>query len=186
MRYYQYTENCLRDLFWISFSITLMTSNVFEFANLVYVKKIVSHLLATVCEIYIGFDNKPVFETQGIFLDTSKAFDKAWHAALICKLKLTGISGNFLKLIKNFLDNRSQRVLLNGQTSNWLPVKAGVPQGSILGLLFFLIYINDLPDNLAWSVMFFADDNLLFPTVYDTTTSINVLNDDLKNIGMSI
>ena len=112
-------------------------------------KLFVSHLLATVREIYIVFHNNPVFETHGIFLDMSKAFDKAWHAALICKLKLTGISGNFLKLIKNLLDNRSQRVLLNGQTSNWLPVKAGVLQGSILGLLFFLIYINDLPDNLA-------------------------------------
>lgn len=74
-----------------------MTSNVFEFANLVYVKKIVSNLLATVCEIYIVFDNSPVFETHGIFLDTSKAFDKAWHAALICKLKINGYIWQFFK-----------------------------------------------------------------------------------------
>ena len=71
------------------------------------------------------------------FLDLFKAFNKLWHDRLICKLKSLGIYGSLLKLIQNYLDSRFQRVLLNGHPSEWKPVKAGVPQCSILGLLFF-------------------------------------------------
>ena len=78
---------------------------------------------------------------RGAFLDISKAFYKAWHEGLILKLEQYGISGNLLRLIKCFLENRKQRVVLNGQTS-WTNVIAGVPQGSVLGPLFFLIYIS--------------------------------------------
>ena len=70
-------------------------------------------------------------------MDLSKAFDKVWHDGLIYKLKSLGISGNLLKLIQNYLDNRFQKVLLDGQASEWKPAKAGVPQGSILGPVFF-------------------------------------------------
>ena len=66
----------------------------------------------------------------------SKTFDKVWHEGLIYELKSMGVSDSLLKLIQSFLSDRFQRVLLNGQTSEWLPVKAGVPQGSILGPLF--------------------------------------------------
>ena len=68
-----------------------------------------------------------------------RAFEKVCHDRLIYKLKLLGISGSLLKLIQNYLDNRFQRVLLNGQTSEWKPVKAGVPQCLILGLVFFFL-----------------------------------------------
>ena len=99
---------------------------------------------------------------SGVFLDISKAFDKVWHNGLIYKLKQNGVSGNLLNLIIDFLDPRKQRVVLNGQYSAWASAKAGVPQGSILGPLFFLIFINDLSDNLVSNPKLFADDTSLF------------------------
>ena len=114
------------------------------------------------------------------FFYMSKAFDKICHEGLIFKLKSMGISDALLKLIKSFLTNRFQRVVFNGQTSEWLPVKAGVPQGSILGPLFFLIYINDLSVDITSTVKLFADDTSLFSIVHDPNTSTNELNKDLK------
>ena len=88
-----------------------------------------------------------------------------------------------MNLIIDFLDARKQRVVLNGQYSSWASVKAGVPQGSILGPLFFLIFINDLSDNLISNPKLFADDTSLFSVVQDITLSANNLNDDLKKIN---
>ena len=120
---------------------------------------------------------------RGVFLDISKAFDKVWHESLIFKLEQNGISGKLLRLIKDFLSNRKQRVVLNGQCSSWMDVQAGVPQGSILGPLLFLIYINDLPDNLVSNPMLFADDTSLFSTVTDPNVTANQINNDLHNIS---
>ena len=78
------------------------------------------------------------------FFDISKAFDRVWHKGLSYKLKCMGINGHFLKLPESFLSNRYQHVVLNGQESSWADIKTGVPQGSILDPLFFLIYINDI------------------------------------------
>ena len=106
-----------------------------------------------------------------------KAFDKVWHAGLIYKLKSGGVFTELLKLINNFLNIWS---LLNGQTSDWLTVKAGVHQGFILRPLFFLIYINDLPDNSVSLVKLIANGTSLFSTVHDTDASRSSLNNDLK------
>ena len=82
-----------------------------------------------------------------------------------------------------FLSNRFQRVVLNDQCSSWPSVLAGVPRGSILGPLLFLIYINDLPENLQSTVKLFADDTSLFSTVYDPNISASQLENDLKKIS---
>ena len=102
---------------------------------------------------------------------------------LIQKLKRKGISGNLLSLLTDFLRNRKQRVVLNGQSSSWASMNAGVPQGSILGLLLFLICINDLSDIVQSNPKLFADDTSLFSTVKDSERTANNLNNDLKEIN---
>ena len=88
----------------------------------------VDQLLSIVHNIYTAFDTYPTPESHVVFLDLSNAFDKVWREGLIFKLKSMGISDALLELIGSFLENRFQRVALNGQTSEWLPVKASVPQ----------------------------------------------------------
>ena len=85
-----------------------------------------SQLLSIVHDIYASFDQSPTLEVRANFLDISKAFDKVWHEGLIFKLEHIGISENLLSLLKSFLNNRFQRVVLNGQCSNWSSVLAGV------------------------------------------------------------
>ena len=137
--------------------------------------------MAITHEIYISFDD--AFEGRAVFLDISKAFDKVWHKGLIYKLKQNGISGKLLNLIIDFLSNRKQRVVLNGKYSSWTNIEAGVPQGSILGLLFFLIYINDLSDNLITNPKLFADGTSLFSIVHESNATANDLNNDLAKIN---
>ena len=122
-----------------------------------------------------SFDCSPPLDVDGIFLDISKAFDRVWHDGLIYKVKCIGINDIFLKLISSFLENRFQRVVLNGQTSSWEPVLAGVTQSSVLGPLFFLIYINDLSNNLSSNTKLVADDVSIFSTVKNVNLSIDQL-----------
>ena len=123
----------------------------------------INQLLSINHEILNAFDKG--LEVRGIFLDISKAFGKAWHDGLIFKLRQNGISGDIINILQDFLRNRKQRVVLNGQCSSWADVNAGVPQGSILGPLLFLIYINDLSDGLKSECKLFADDTSLFSVV---------------------
>ena len=140
-------------------------------------------LLSILHEIYKSFDCNPPKDVRGIFLDLSKAFDSVWHDGLIFKINRIGITGNSLNFIESFLSNRFQRVVLNGQSSSWTPVNAGVPQGSILGPLFFLIYINDLSKDISSTVKLFANDTSIFSVVDDVNVSVMQLNNDLLKIS---
>ena len=100
--------------------------------------------------------------TRAVALDISKAFDRVWHAGLLHKLKSYGISGQIFGLISSFLSNRRLWVVLDGKSSQEYPVNAGVPQGSILGPTLFLLYINDLPDDVICNIAIYADDTTLY------------------------
>ena len=141
----------------------------------------INQLLSITHEIYKSFDMG--LEVRSVFLDISKAFDKVWHDGIIYKLTQNGISGNLLNLLEDFLKERKQRVVLNGQVPIWKNINVGVPQGSILGPLLFLIYINDLTEGLTTNVKLFADGTSLFSVVHDTQTSANDLNKDLERIN---
>ena len=140
-----------------------------------------NQLISITHEIYQSFDNG--FEVRGVFLHISKAFNKVWHNGLIYKLKQNGVAGDLLDTLTNFLKERKQRVVLNGQYSTWTNVEAGVPQGSILGPLLFLIYINDLPENLVSNPKLFADDTSLFSVIRNKHLSVQNLNEDLNKIN---
>ena len=90
------------------------------------------------------------------------ACDRVWHNGILQKLKSYGISGQIFGFISSFLSNRRLRVVLDGKSSQEYPVNVGVPQGSILGPTFFLIYINDLPDNVICDIAIYPDDTTVY------------------------
>ena len=130
--------------------LSRQTSLVLNQVTLAYFRQCPSHN-----EIYKSLDEG--HEVRGVFLD------KVQHDGIIFKLSLNRISGNLLKLLRDLLSERRQRVALNGQVSKWENVTAGVPQGSILGPLLFLIYINNLSEGLSANAKLLANDNLYFP-----------------------
>ena len=141
-----------------------------------------NQLLTIVNSIFTAFDCNPTVDVQSVFLDISKAFDRVWHLGLIYKLGRCGVSGKLLTLIESFLNDRKQRTVLNGRTSKWGSISSGVPQGSILGPLFFLIYINDLTDGLTCNVKLFGDDTTIFTVINDPHEAARDLNHDLNLI----
>ena len=122
-------------------------------------------------------------QTDLILLDFSKAFDKVSHSKLLWKLHQYGIRGNALNWIQAFLGNRSQSVVLEGEESDLVPVTSGVPQGSVLGPILFLIYINDLPDQIVSQVRLFADDTAVYLTM-EGGDSHRVLQNDLDSLSV--
>ena len=100
--------------------------------------------------------------TRAVPFYISKAFDSVWHAGLLHKRKSYEISGQIFGLISSFVSNRWPRVVLDGKYSQEYPVNARVPQGSILGNSFFLLYINYLPDDVICNIAFYADDTTLY------------------------
>ncbi len=117
-----------------------------------------------------------------VFCDISKAFDRVWHTGLYFKLRQYGINGRLLRWINDYLTNRCQRVFVETSYSDIKHITAGVPQGSVLGPLFFLIYVNDIADNLDSITRLFADDS----SISDSSANINSIelkiNKDLQSL----
>ena len=109
-----------------------------------------------------------------VFCDISKAFDRVWHEGLLFKLERIWIGGNLLKVFKHYLWNRTQSVIVDGQSSEIEHIKAGVPQGAVLGPLIFLIYINDIIKDINANITLFADDTSLFIEVDDPNIAAEV------------
>ena len=122
-------------------------------------------------------------EIRVVFLDISKAFDRVWHKGLLQKLYLFGIRGSLLDWFTDYLKDRCQRELINGQTSDWKDINAGVPQGSNLGPLLFLVFINDIVYVIRHcQIRLFADDTCLFITVDNREEAATLMNEDIHNI----
>ena len=96
-----------------------------------------NQLLSITHMIHTAFDCDVPKEVRSVYLDISKAFDKVLHEGLIFKLRQVGVSGNMLEILTDFLSNRFQRTTINGKSSEWSQIQAGVPQGSVLGPLLF-------------------------------------------------
>ena len=121
-------------------------------------------------------------EVRAVFCDISKAFDRVWHKGLLFKLKSAGVTGSLLTWFSDYLNDRKQRVVLPGVSSSLTSVKAGVPQGSILGPLLFLLYINDIVEDINSSIRLFADDTSLYIIVDNPFQAAEQLNSDLQKI----
>ena len=121
--------------------------------------------------------------TPTIFLDISKAFDRVYHKGLIHKLKQVGITGNLLNMLTSYISKRKQKVALEGELSDVLELFAGVPQGSVLGPLLFLIFINDILDNIKSFGTLFADDTSIFTfSNFNSNNEVFQLQSDLIKI----
>ena len=116
-------------------------------------------------------------QTDVIVMDFSKAFDKVDHHKLVHKLRVLGVDNKVTTWVKSFLSGRSQQVLVDGETSNRLPVLSGVPQGSVLGPCLFLAYINDLPDSIKSRARLFADDTIVYLTIKSNTCAEKLQHD---------
>ena len=121
-------------------------------------------------------------EVRVVFCDVSKAFDRVWHEDLLLKLEAAGIKGSLLAWFRSYLSNRKQRVVFPGAESKWNEIRPGVPQGSILGPLLFLLFINDIAKDIGCNIRLFADDTSVCLVVENPDTAAELLNLDLDKI----
>ena len=118
-----------------------------------------------------------------IFLDLSKAFDTVNHSILLSKLSSYSIQNPNINWFKSYLNKRKQRVFVNGVITDTMPISSGVPQGSILGPLLFLIYINDFTQSSdLFSISLFADDTSLTASANNIDELLLKINEELSNI----
>ena len=134
-----------------------------------------TQLIMTVDDLARGLNEKE--QVDAILLDFSKAFDKVPHQRLLLKLQHYGVRGNLLKWIEDFLSARTQEVVIDGTKSTPSPVSSGVPQGTVLGPLLFLAYINDMPEGIQSTVKLFADDSLLYRKISSKRDCVELQQD---------
>ena len=128
----------------------------------------------------LGFVQKYVYTpTDIVFLDFTKAFDTV-PEHLLLKVKGYGIEGN---LLQNFLTNRQHRVVVRGTTSSWSSVRSGVPQGTILGHILFLIYVNDISSNISSTIKLFAGDKKVYREIADSINDTRALQTDIDHLA---
>ena len=118
---------------------------------------------------------------DAIYLDFRKAFDTVPHKRLLVKLEGYGVTGKCLAWLNAFLDGRRQRVIINGEKSSWEDVYSGIPQGSVLGPVLFVIFINDIPDVVKQSVQMFADDTKMWSKISNLQDSVYIDRRTLTN-----
>ena len=119
-------------------------------------------------------------EVRAVFCDVSKAFDRVWHRGLLYKQSCIGCSNPVVKWFSSYLSGRRKRVVINGESSDWSPIRGGVPQGSILSPLLFFIYINDIVKDIGSEIRLFADDTSLYIVVDSPETAAGIINTDLS------
>ena len=134
-----------------------------------------TQLTITTQDLVKALDNKK--QVDAVVLDFSKAFDRVPHHRLLHKLHHYGIRNSLLLWMENFLTTRSQRVVVDGASSEWTPVTSGVPQGTVLGPLLFLSFINDLPTGITSQLRLFADDCLIYRPISSIEDTIALQND---------
>ena len=159
-----------------------MTNDVISEKQAAYLKgdSTINQLLYLIHKIRVTWGNNKIL--QGLFLDISAAFDKIWHKALLIKLKQLSIEGQFLNLFDSYLSNRKQIVVVDGLKSSVEDVKAGCPQGSKLGPLLFIIFINDIQKDLESDILIFADDTTLLAQGKNALETTAIINRDLIKI----
>ena len=138
-----------------------------------------TQLIITSQDVAHSLDQKE--QVDAVALDFSKAFDRVPHNRLLHKLHHYGIHDNLIRWIRVFLTERLQRVVVDGESSEWVPVTSGVPQGTVLGPLLFISFINDIVDGISSKIRLFADDCLLYRPITDVTDS-QALQQDLNRL----
>ena len=156
--------------------------NVISSKQAAYLKgdSTVSQLLYLVHKIRVQWTKGNI--THGVFLDVQAAFEKVWHKGLLAKLDQLNITENVHKLFSSYLHNRKQIVVVDGSKSSVKPINAGVPQGSRLGPMLLIIYINDITLNIKSDILIFADDTTLLASGKSTEVTSKILNEDLQKI----
>uniref|UniRef100_A0A1X7SKP2 Reverse transcriptase domain-containing protein n=1 Tax=Amphimedon queenslandica TaxID=400682 RepID=A0A1X7SKP2_AMPQE len=132
-------------------------------------------LLSSYSTVFEAVENKTPVDT--VFFDFQKAFDSVPHQELLLKLWLIGITGPLWEWFREYLTGRSHCTTINSVSSDYLPVLSGVPQGSVLGPLLFLIYINDIPEKISSDVSLFADDMKFLRTIYSHYDQVSLQSD---------